>query len=490
MTDIDFVKLEAIARAGESDTVEFKKSTSQLPRAGESLCGMLNSKGGLVIVGVAPDGEIVGQQVADSTQQELARMLDRFEPPAPIEHCILPVPKSRNSVIVLDAPRIADASPFTYDGRPYQRVGTTTSRMPQQRYEQLLLQRCHVLRRWENQVAVGVRLQDLDYEEILRTREAGIQSRRISAGTSMDIVDILDRLGLRHNGELTQAAQILYGTEFLPDYPQGRIKLGRFRGTNITGDILDSKQEYMHAFKIVREAMAFLDRTLPLSGHFVEGRIEREDRLAVPPHALREVILNAVMHRDYSNPGGDVSIALFDDRIEVCSHGTLPEGITTEMLSGPHPSILRNPLIAQTFHRAGAVETWGRGTNRVLEECARYKIAVPKFEIRGGSVVVTFIAQIGPQRDLVPGRDQVGTKSELSRDQVQVLKHSTRARSIIELMEGSGRSNRTKFRDQVLRPLLDAGLVEMTIPDKPRSSKQQYQITNLGRKYLEKEGRE
>ncbi|MBN2491775.1 MAG: hypothetical protein JXQ29_13090, partial [Planctomycetes bacterium] len=139
----------------------------------------------------------------------------------------------------------------------------------------------------------------------MRTREDAIRHRRISAGTSMDVGEILDRLGLRVDGELTQAAQILYGTRYLPDYPQGKLKLGRFRGTKITGDILDNKQEHMHAFAMVREAMAFLDRTLPLAGHFVEGRIQREDRLPVPPDALREVLLNAVMHRDYAQPGSD-----------------------------------------------------------------------------------------------------------------------------------------------------------------------------------------
>jgi hypothetical protein len=241
-----------------------------------------------------------------------------------------------------------------FDGRPYQRVETTTSRMPQERYESLLLDRMHARRRWENQPAVGVRMEDLDAEEILRTREDAVRHRHISAGTSMDVGDILDRLGLRIDGVLTQAAQMLYGTRFLPDYPQARLKLGRFRGSKMTGDILDNKQEYLHAFAIVREAMAFLDRTLPLSGHFVEGRIQREDRLPVPPDALREVLLNAVMHRDYSHPGGDVAVAIFDDRIEIWSSGSLPPGITVEALSGPHKSILRNPLIAGTFHRREA----------------------------------------------------------------------------------------------------------------------------------------
>lgn len=107
--------------------------------------------------------------------------------------------------------------------------------------------------RWENRPAVGVRLEDLDQEEILRTRQAAIEQRRLSAGTSMDVLDILDRLGLRVDGQITQAAQMLYGTKFLPDYSQGLLKLGRFRGAKIAGDILDNKQEYMHAFAMMRE---------------------------------------------------------------------------------------------------------------------------------------------------------------------------------------------------------------------------------------------
>jgi ATP-dependent DNA helicase RecG len=278
---------------------------------------------------------------------------------------------------------------------------------------------------------------------------------------------------------------MLYGTRFLPDYPQGQLKLGRFRGTKITGDILDNKQEHMHAFAMVREAIAWLDRTLPLAAHFPKGSIFREDRQPVPAEALREVILNAVMHRDYSRASSYVAIAVFDDRIEVRSVGDFPTGIRAEMLSSDHPSILRNPLIAGAFHRTGAVEVWGRGTNRVIEACRASGVALPEFSEQAGVVTVTFRAVVGPEAGQAPSRDQVGTKSGLSRDQVQVLEIASVPRSLQELMDPSGRSNRTKFRDQVVAPLLEAGLLEMTIPAKPRSSRQQYRTTQAGARLLE-----
>ena len=480
--------LEQLIAGGESETLEIKRSTAELRRAGESLCAFLNGEGGQVVIGVAPDGKITGQQVSDSTLRDVAAMLGRFEPAARVEMDRVDVGGGR-TVIVLDAPSAREHAPFIFEGKPYRRVGSTTTVMGQDEYGRLLLDRNHSRHRWENQPAVRVRLEDLDHEEILRTRQTAIEQRRLSAGTSMDVGDILDRLGLRIDGEITQAAQMLYGTKFLPDYPQGLLKLGRFRGTKITGDILDNKQEHMHAFAMVREAIAWLDRTLPLSARFPKGRIFREDRQPVPAEALREVILNAVMHRDYSRASSYVAIAVFDDRIEVRSVGDFPTGIRAEMLSGDHPSILRNPLIAGAFHRIGAVEVWGRGTNRVIEACLAHGATPPKFSEQAGVVTVTFRAAVGPEGAEGPSRDQAGTKPGLSRDQAQVLALAATPRSLQELMEPSGRTNRTKFRDQVVAPLLAGGLLEMTIPDKPRSPQQRYRTTPAGTRVLEEEDR-
>jgi len=387
--------LRTLVARGEGRTLELKRSTGELREGLETLCAFLNTAGGTVYFGVSRKGAIDGQQVSEQTIHEVTAAFDRFEPPAVVNIERIKVTEGRE-VIALSVEANREGVPFTFDGRAFERIGNTTRKMSQERYETLLLERAHARRRWENQPAVGVRIKDLDREEILRTREAAIEQRRISAGTSRKVEDILERLGLLREGVLTQAAQVLYGTKFLPDYPQGMLKLGRFRGTEITGDILDNKQEHMHAFAMVREAMAWLDRTLPLAARFPEGKIFREDRLPVPANALREILLNAVMHRDYSHSGGYVAVAVFDDRIEVRSYGQLPSRVTVEKLSGPHLSELRNPLVAEAFHRTGAVEIWGRGTNRVIDECRRYGVIPPTFEERQGFLVVTFKAPIAP----------------------------------------------------------------------------------------------
>ncbi len=262
--------LRRLAAQGEGPTLELKRSTGELREGLESVCAFLNTAGGCVLFGVNRKGVVAGQQVSEQTIHELTAAFDRFEPPAVIPIERIKVAEGRE-VIGLSVEANREGVPFTFDGRAFERRGNTTRKMSQERYETLLIERAHARRRWENQPAVGVRIKDLDREEILRTREAAIEQRRISAGTSRKVEDILERLGLLREDVLTQAAQILYGTRFLPDYPQGMLKLGRFRGTEITGDILDNKQEHMHAFAMVREAMAWLDRTLPRAARVPEG---------------------------------------------------------------------------------------------------------------------------------------------------------------------------------------------------------------------------
>lgn len=147
---------------------------------------------------------------------------------------------------------------------------------------------------------------------------------------------------------------------------------------------------------------------------------------------------------------------------------------------------LVSEIIAGAFHRTGAIEVWGRGTNRVIEASRAYGIAEPTFTEGSGAVTVTFKAEIVTAvSNLVPGRHQVGTKSARSPNQVEVLELAVDPRAPAELMIPSGRTDRTKFRDQVVAPLLQAGLLEMTIPDRPRSSKQRYRITEAGRRTLQ-----
>ena len=176
---------------------------------------------------------------------------------------------------------------------------------------------------------------------------------------------------------------------------------------------------------------------------------------------------------------------LFSDRLEVWNPGTLPPALTLKTLREPHGSYPGNPLIAEPLYLTKYIERMGTGIHDMIERCREAGLPEPEFKLTDGFVTV-IRRKPGKAFEAVGGKvtEQVGTRSGLSRDQVEILHNCLSEKAISDLMTVVGRSNRTKFRNQVLRPLLDAGLVEMTIPDKPTSSKQKYRLTEMGKQIL------
>jgi len=245
--------------------------------------------------------------------------------------------------------------------------------MPQERYQQLLLARAHSRRRWENAPATGIHVVNLDREEILRTVRTGISVGRLPESTGADPADILDRLGLRANGQLLNAAIVLFGTQFLADYPQCQLRMARFRGTDKT-EFLDNRQIQGHGFQLLDEAMLFLQRHLPVAGRIQSGLFERVDEPLFPPTALREALVNAVCHRDYAHPGGAISLGIYDDRLEIWSDGTLPFGLSVDDLKRitlPAPAIRSSPtssIVGVSWSDGGAAprRSWNCASGRAI----------------------------------------------------------------------------------------------------------------------------
>jgi ATP-dependent DNA helicase RecG len=455
---------------------------------------MLNGLGGYVVFGVTDKGEIVGQQVAAVTLEGIAAELRKIEPPAfpDIETVTL---KTETSAIVLTIS--GGGGPYTFDGRPYLRYGPTTIIMPREKYEHRLIERLHATRRWENEpVAEGVSIEDLDEEEIRTTLENAIQLGRLEPPSRSDLQSILQGLELIHDGKLLNAAIALYGKSdrLKVLYPQLEIRLARFRGKDRLADFSDNRQYWDSAFSLLRRGESFLLDHVPIAGRVVPGKMVREDQPLYPPRATREALANAICHRDYTISGGAVSVAMYNDHLEITNPGVLHFGITPEKLTQPHESKPWNPIIANVFYRAGIIERWGMGTLNILDWCSENGNPMPTWVEHAGSMFVTFfpasleavekvIPQVGTKSG--PSRDQVGTKSGPSRDQVEILSNLLEEKKILELMAVLGRKNRSKFRDQVLNPLIKDGLVEMTIPGKPKSRFQKYCLTEKGKEWLE-----
>lgn len=385
-------QIVALAAAGESATLEFKKSTAEKDRACRTLCAFANGQGGRVLFGGTAAGKVVGQTVADRTLEDLAQEFQGFESPLFPTVERVPVDGGRE-VLVLTVASGARV-PVAFRGVAYERVLNTTRTMPRETFQRLLLEEMHATERWENRPAAGWDVSRLDRRELVLTLEESIRRGRVDDPGTREPLEILRGLvGLLVDGDrVSRAAVVLFCADDvpLPDFPQLLLKVARFKGRT-RDEFLDNRQFHGNAFALMRRAERFLIESLPVASRIVPGRMEREDTPLLPVEALREALANAFVHRDYSIGGGSVSVALYDDRLEIISIGELHFGLTPEALFREHESKPWNPMIARTFYRRGIIETWGRGTLKIARLMREQGLVEPPaMAVREGAVVVTF----------------------------------------------------------------------------------------------------
>ena len=195
------------------------------------------------------------------------------------------------------------------------------------------------------------------------------------------------RLVTPHQGRLvpTVGGVLLFGTDRLAHFPDAWVQAGRFAGADkaTIADHLDIKTPPVQA---VEDAVAFVQKHA-LRGVKI-GQVRHEEQWSVPIVAIREAIINAVVHADYSQRGAPIRLAIFDNRIEVEDPGLLPFGLTLDDLPRGI-SRLRNRTIGRVFHELGLVEQWGSGVQRMLATCREAGLAAPAWEEVGLRLRVT-----------------------------------------------------------------------------------------------------
>ncbi|MBY0272886.1 MAG: putative DNA binding domain-containing protein [Alphaproteobacteria bacterium] len=432
---MDIGQIKALVKQGESHTLEFKKSTTQLKAVFETLCGFLNGHGGTVLIGVNDSGMIIGQKVTDNTKKEIAREIAKIEPPVNVLVNYIPVNDGK-AVIVLTA-EPSPFAPHAFDCRPFKRNQSTTSKMPQHQYEQLMVKRGHINHFWDEQLAAGYGIEDLDHEEIRRTVLQGANANRFShQALGESIPDILNRLKLLTNeGLLKKAALALFAKDVEGDYPQFHIKMARFNGLTKTGSFIDNQSFYGNAFRILERANEFVRRHLPIASFYQENSLERIDKPALPVFAVREALINAISHRDYSKRNSSIALAIYDDRLEIWNPGKLPAELTIADLARTHGSIPRNDLVSKVFYIRNLIEKWGTGTNKMIDLCREQDLPSPEFtEYSGGfSVTFKFKESIGPGHIFKPLEGPL----------------TPRQKEIVEILKTEGPMNINSIVDQL-----------------------------------------
>lgn len=408
---MDLTHIQSLVQHGETETVEFKKSSGERRDAMHTICGMLNHRGGRVLFGVSPDGRILGQQVGDHTVEEISQEIQQIEPSIFPQVDRIDVGSGRQIICVQVS--TGPNRPYSYKGQAYKRVGNTSLKMSSEEYKRTLIERWHGERRWETEYAEGWTVEDLDDEEIKRTIDEAIQRGRMVDPGTRDRVEVLRGFGLAKENQLLRAAVVLFGKQsrIEPEFPQCLLRVAKFKGTDKT-EFLDSRQFHGNTFELLRLAEKFLRESLPIAGRVIPALFERMDDPLYPPVALREALANAFCHRDYSIGGGSVAVAIYDDRLEITSSGTLHFELTADKLFEPHESLPWNPLMARVFQRRGLIESWGRGTIKMAELAEKAGLPRPDIEVVAGCVVVRFRPShyIAPQlvkKDLSPRQRKI-----------------------------------------------------------------------------------
>lgn len=454
----------------------------------ETLCAFLNGKGGIVLFGITDKGKVIGQEVTDTTKRNIAEAINRLEPMANIQVFYVPLTDNYKKIIALYVEETRLNRPFCYKGRPYYRVESTTSTMPQTLYNQLLMVRDEAKYRWEVLENNRLSIQDMDDNEILKTVRLGIECGRLPENTGNNIPVILEKFGLLVNGVLNNAAAVLFANKELIEYPQCLVRLARFKGIDKTV-FMDNQRIQGNMFKLLDTAMAFIFKHLSVAG--TTESLEREEYLTIPYKAVREGIINSLCHRQFRSPGGSVGIAIYDDRLEIENPGTFPYSWDIDKMKSEHCSEPHNPLIANIFYKRKLLENWGRGICLMIEECQKANLPEPEFKLSNGFVTLIFRygSAIPASTRQVPGKYPASTRQVTIQVEMLVQIIQKEFYSVREMMGYLQLKDRENFLNNYLNPAIKAGMVEPLYPDQPKHPRQKYRLTEKGKDLLKKGGK-
>ncbi len=428
--------LSILIAQGESETLEFKKSTGQISRAIETLTAFANTKGGAVIFGVDEHGIVVGQLVADSTIREISnKIIDAISPR--LYPSVSAYEVSGKQVILVSIPEGA-SKPYVTRDHPYKRVGSTNHTMSRDEYERLLLERNRHRLLWDMEVNEHAVISDLDEELIRRFVRTAQEARNLGVSEHLPLDEILSGLDMFKGGSLTNGSVALFGKRPQSRFIQLHVRAARFNGTT-KDEFIDNQRFEGNLFDLYDRIQRFISSHLRIAGKVPNDFGLRSDTAEYPLDALREATVNAIVHRDYYDPSGFTEIAIFDDRIEIWNNGMLPAGISFPDLLKPHRSILRNPLIAKAFFLNGAIESWGRGTLKILELCQNAGLPEPVYSENSGGVEVKILKPLS----------EAPIPKHLSETQRQILKffESHETARVSEISESLRMTKRTIQRN-------------------------------------------
>jgi ATP-dependent DNA helicase RecG len=402
--DVKVIKpIKNFIKSGESESLEFKSSLADINEIVEDVSAFSNSKGGKILIGISNSGEVVGVEIGKDTIERLTnKIVNNTEPKVFPSIRVEKIEKKK--IIVIEIQESKEKPVFAF-GRAFKRVGKSTLRMSKDEIERLILEKKKVY--WDSLICEEASLEDIDEEKVRWYLERREKMRKMPK--QIDIKTLLINIGAAKetNGKVkpTNAGILFFGKNpqrFIPT----RIIGVRFKGTELSRTTIDTIDCHGTLPEMIEQVEDFVRRNIRLFGFRTKYSFERIDKLEYPMEAIREAIINALIHRDYFELT-DVQLFIFDDRIEIINPGPFPEGVSPEKpIHKP-----RNPILCQLMRDIGFIEKYGSGIYFMKNLCREWGIKEPEYEITetktkvifrsaGESILVSEIERVGIRMNL------------------------------------------------------------------------------------------
>lgn len=399
----------------ECNTIEFKEKVND--NFFKSLSAFANTDGGCILLGVRDDKSIEGF----NGQQEgvINQIIDclGIQPKIEVENIegkeilIVKVEKSNNLI--------------AYKNIYYKRIGNTTRVMPQNEIRERLLEGIS----WESQTG-SFNTEDIDENTVREFVKYGISTGRLpSIPDNETIESILEKLGLIIDDKITNAGILLFGKNPQKYFINANIRVGAFKGNDAT-TIISDKLIDGNLFEQVTKAEEAIKFAINVKYSITGKTSERQEIWDYPLSAIRETLLNSIVHRDYFDKTSPIQIKVFKDWLWFYNPGELVDDLTVENLKTSHPSKTRNPLIASIFYRAGFIEKFGSGIDRIMNACRKEVIPQPEFIEECGGFSVKFkkeFAQLNERQN--KALSTIKEKGLISNSEYQEITGATRETS-------------------------------------------------------------
>ena len=392
------------------------------------ICGFANAHGGAIYLGCNDEGEIVGlansRKLLEDIPNKVREVLGIL-----VDVDLLHSDEGREYICIHVKPSLF---PVNYKGEYHYRSGATKQQLQGGALTQFLLQRAGANFYWDAFPVPDVTMDDLDSESFKIFRKGAVRSGRMTEESAKaDREDLLRGLGLIQDGRLTRAAVLLFHSTPEQWFPGAYAKIAYFPND---ADIAYMDEVRGSLFLQAERIVELLYLKYMKSAITYEG-INRVETPPFPRPAVREAVLNALVHSCYAS-GIPMQIRVYEDKLYISNSSFGMEGWTMERYVAQHRSEPFNPAIAGAFFRAGFIEAWGRGIEKICHACSDTSLPQPGFEGRATSFLVTF------QRGAAPATNAPDTAVGLSRKEQQM-------RRIVELMRQNPAITTTQIAEEM-----------------------------------------